>query len=184
MGRLRHRTAPGCTYFVTTKTWQNRAVLQVSESAEIVIECMLRYRDAGAYLLHEFVIMPNHLLLILTPSMENSLEKAMMLIKGGSSHSIHQQRESKMQMWAPGFHESTIRDWTDYSAKAKYIRENPVAAHLTDQPSKWPFGSASGRFQIDDPPKRLRQLSSGAEAPFETNSPMSELKLRPPRNLS
>lgn len=184
MGRLRHRTAPGCAYFVTTKTWQNRAIFQVPENAEILIECMFRYRDAGAFLLHEFVVMPNHLHLILTPSIETSLEKAMMLIKGGSSHTIHQQRETKMQIWASGFHESTIRDWNDYLSKANYIRQNPVAAHFTDRPDKWIYGSANGQFQTDGPPKRLSELSSGAEALFEAKSLTSELKLRPPRNLS
>ncbi len=65
MGRLRHRTAPGFTYFVTTKTWQNRAIFQVPEIAAILLKSiLLHYRDKGAYLLHEFVVMPNHLHLL------------------------------------------------------------------------------------------------------------------------
>src|SRR5579863_5610181 len=98
MGRLGHRTAPGCTYFVTTKTWENRTIFQVTENAEILIKCLLEYRDKRAYLLHEFVVMPNHLHLLLTPGDETSLEKAMQFIKGGSSHRIHQQRENKIQI--------------------------------------------------------------------------------------
>jgi putative transposase len=86
MGRLRHRTAPGWTYFVTTKTWQNRPLFNVQESAEIVVEKLLAYREQGSYLLHEFVVMPDHLHLILTPGDSVSLEKAMQLIMGGSSH--------------------------------------------------------------------------------------------------
>ena len=74
MGRLTHRTAPGCSYFVTTKTWENRAIFQVKENAEILIRCMFEYRDRGAYLLHEFVVMPNHLHLLITPGGETSLE--------------------------------------------------------------------------------------------------------------
>jgi hypothetical protein len=34
MGRLTHGTAPGWTYFVTTKAWQNVSVFQVNETAE------------------------------------------------------------------------------------------------------------------------------------------------------
>jgi putative transposase len=84
MGRLQHRTAPGCTYFVTTKTWANRTVFQVTEVAEIMVEILLRHRTAGAYLLHEFIVMPDHLHLLLTPGSTTTLEKAMQLIKGGS----------------------------------------------------------------------------------------------------
>ena len=98
---------------------------------------MLRYRDQGAYLLHEFVVMPNHVHLILTPSGEATLERALMLIKGGSSHEIHRLRETKIQLWASGFHESSIRDHDDYLKKAVYIRDNPVQALLAANPKEW-----------------------------------------------
>jgi len=167
MARLTHRTAPGCTYFVTTKTWQNHAIFQVKENAEILIRCMLDYRERGAYLLHEFVVMPNHLHLLLTPSGETSLEKAMQFIKGGSSHQIHRERENKIQIWSPGFHEATIRDVEDFEARRRYIRMNPVEAGLAARPEDWAYGSASGKIALDFTPGRV---SSGAKAPFVTGA--------------
>jgi putative transposase len=164
MGRLEHRTAPGCTYFVTTKTWQNRTVFQVKGNAEILIGCMLEYRDKGAYLLHEFVVMPNHLHLLLTPGKDTSLEKAVQFIKGGSSHKSHQQRENKMQIWSPGFHEATIRDERDFEARQRYIWMNPVEAGLSVRPEDWAYSSASTRLGLDSMPDRV---SSGAKAPVE-----------------
>jgi putative transposase len=163
MARLTHRTAPECTYFVTTKTWENRTIFQVAENAEILIKCMLEYRDRGAYLLHEFVVMPNHLHLLLSPGDETSLEKAMQFIKGGSSHRIHQERENKIQIWSSGFHEATIRDAEDFEARRHYIRMNPVEAGLAARPEDWAYGSASERFALDLVPVRA---SSGAKAPF------------------
>ncbi|MDR3721548.1 MAG: transposase [Candidatus Acidoferrales bacterium] len=163
MGRLEHRTAAGCTYFVTTKTWENRTIFQVTENAEILIRCMLGYRDRGAYLLHEFVVMPNHVYLLLTPGGETSLEKAMQFIKGGSSHQIHQQRQNKMQIWSSGFHEATIRDVEDFEARRHYVRMNPVEAGLAARPEDWACGSASGKFVLDATPGRV---SSGAKAHF------------------
>jgi putative transposase len=164
MSRLTNRTAPGCTYFVTTKAWQSHAIFQVPETAEILIGCLFGYRDKGAYLLHEFVVMPDHVHLLLTPSMEASLEKAMQLIKGGSSHEIHTRRAQKTQIWQPGFHEQTVRDASDYSNKAGYIRLNPVHRHLVDRPQDWPHGSASARFQLDAAPDQFKSFASGAKA--------------------
>src|ERR1700722_2117201 len=181
MGRLMHRRARGCTYFVTTKTWQSREIFQVPEILTILIECLLRYRDQGAYLLHEIVVMPNHLHLLLTPSGETSLEKAMQFVKGGSSHEIHRQREHKMQIWQAGFHEQTVRDVRDYRSKVDYIHMNPVHSHLAERPDDWPYGSAAGKFKMDAPPSRFHTSASGAEAPFLENAGMSELKLRPPK---
>src|SRR6266403_5045443 len=74
-----HRTAPGASYFVTTKCWEGRNAFQVTEIAEILLNTLFHYRDSGAYLLHEFVIMPDHLHLVLTPGLQTSLEKAIQL---------------------------------------------------------------------------------------------------------
>lgn len=162
MGRLKHRTAPGCTYFVTTKAWRSRELFQLSENAGIVIQCLLGYREKGTYRLHEFVVTPNHLHLLLTPADHISLERAMQLIRGGSSHEIHGQREHKLQIWHPGFHESTIRNAEDYEERRNYVRMNPVNPRFVGSPGDWLFGSASGRFSLDDHPSFL---SSGAKAP-------------------
>ena len=162
MGRLQHRTAPGCTYFVTTKTWANRSLFRVPENAEIAIEVLLRHRATGAYLLHEFVLMPDHMHLLLTPGPTTTVEKVMQLIKGGTSYEIHKRREHQMEIWQPGFHEQTVRDQRDFRSKVEYIRMNPVAARLVEAPEQWPHGSARSRVQLDGQPG---SLASGAKAP-------------------
>jgi putative transposase len=167
VGRLTHRTLPGGTYFITTKTWDNRALLQSNETVDIVIECLLLYRNKPAYLLYEFVVMPNHLHLLLTPAKDHSLEKCMQLIKGGSSHEIHHRQNSKMPLWQSGFHEETIRDANDYRSKMMYIQMNPVHAHLVERPEDWAHGSASGKFALDPAPEKFKGGPSGAEAHFE-----------------
>jgi REP element-mobilizing transposase RayT len=156
MGRLTHRTSPGWTYFVTTKAWQNVSVFQVTETAEIVVAKMLEYRDRGNYLLHDFALMPNHLHSILAPADTVTLEKAMQLIKGGSSFAIHKIRGSKMEIWRSGFHESRVSDWLDYKKKTDYARFNPVVAKLVDTPEAWTYGSASGKYQLDPVPQGLK----------------------------
>lgn len=178
MGRLTHRTAAGCVYFVTTKTWGNRNLFQVRENADIVTEVLFRHRSAGAYLLHEYIVMPDHLHLLITPGQTTTLEKAMQLIKGGSSYEIHKRRGHRMEIWQHGFREWTIRDLQDFRVKAGYIRNNPVVARLVDSPEQWPYGSATGSFNLDPPPP---VLASGAKAPQKTMASISELKLRSPK---
>jgi putative transposase len=132
-------------------------MFQVSENAEIVVDVLLRHRKLGAYLLHEFVLMPDHLHLLLTPGSTTTLEKAMQLIKGGSSFEIHSRRGHKMGIWQAGFHEWTIRDARDFENKAGYIRANPVRAKLVERAEDWPYGSAQTRFQCDLMPPNLLQ---------------------------
>ena len=180
MSRSKHRTAPGTSYFVTTKCWQGRAVFQVPENAEILIKALLHYRERCAYLLHEFVVMPDHLHLMLTPSATISLEKVMQFIKGGSSHQIHKARNQKMEIWQVGFHDWTIRDTNDWQTKVEYIRDNPVRAKLVQRPEDWPSSSASGKFSLDPIPEKFLQLSSGAKAQ-STSAQTLGLKPQPPK---
>ena len=69
----RHQSTPG-TYFVTSRTWQSRAIFKSSAPCEVFIESLLHYREDGAYTLHEFVLMPDHFHLLLTPG-GDSLER-------------------------------------------------------------------------------------------------------------
>ena len=180
MSTPKHRTAPGTSYFVTTKCWQGRSLFRLPEIAEIILETLFVYRDRAAYLLHEFVVMPDHLHLMLTPGPATSLEKAIQLIKGGSSNRVHKARNQKMEIWQVGFHDWTIRDYNDWQTKVEYIHENPVRAKLVEKPQDWPYSSASGRFTLDPPPAKFLRLSSGAKA--QTASHVTQgLKPLPPK---
>ncbi|HUL15019.1 MAG TPA: transposase [Terriglobales bacterium] len=163
MATPKHRSHSGSSYFVTTKCWQGRTIFQVPENAEILINTLFHYRDRNAYLLHEFVVMPDHLHLLLTPDHSVSLEEVMQLIKGGSSHRIHKARHQKMEIWQVGFHDWTVRDASDWQSKAEYIATNPVRAGLVNNFKDWPYSSASGRFALDSLPLRF-SMASGAKA--------------------
>jgi putative transposase len=175
MGRLTHRTGPGFTYFVTTNSWESTFWFQAEKAAETVVGKMLEYRDKGNYLLHDFVLMPNHLHLILTPT-SASLEKCMQLIKGGSSFEIHKLRGSRTEIWQSGFHDSRVRSWADYQTKKDYVLFNPVAAKLVERPELWPYGSASGHFRLDPIPQGLKpnvgaSADVGPKGPTPNNLP-------------
>jgi putative transposase len=156
MSKLPHRTGPGRTYFVSSATWERRELFRVPRVAEILVQRILACRDKGAFLLHEFVVMPNHFHLLLTPGETTSLEKAVQLVKGGSSHEIHKQTENQMEIWQTGFHDWTIRDGKDYRAKVGYIQMNPVEARLVERAEDWPYGSTCGKFAMDPIPERFK----------------------------
>jgi len=175
VARPKHRTQPGATYFVTTDTWQRRPLFQNAEIATIVEERIFHYRDAGYFLVHRYVLMPDHLhIVVLTPTVSTSLEKAVQLIKGGSSHEIGRLRGMRFPVWHQGFTEHQIRDQRDFDSHSRYVDENAVKAHLALTPAQYPYGSASGRFALDPWP-----VASGAKAPKFQASLTAGLKPRP-----
>lgn len=174
MARPKHRTQLGATYFVTTATWNRRPLFRNAEIAGIVEEMLFHYRDGGNFLVHRYVIMPDHLHIIPTPGMSTSLEKAIQLIKGGSSHEIGKRRGMRFPIWHEGSTEHQIRDRRDFDAHSKYIDENPVRARLASTSREYTSGSAAGRFVLDPWP-----LASGAEAHARTTGVTAGLKPRP-----
>ncbi len=114
------------TYFVTSVTAQRRRLFQVTATAELLQETLLDYRQQGRFLLHAFVIMPDHFHAIITPAPEVSLEKAMQFIKGGFSFRL----KSKRDVWMRSFNETQILSEEKYAAALRYIETNPVRGGL------------------------------------------------------
>jgi putative transposase len=127
------------TYFVTSVTAQRRRIFQVTANAELMQQTLLDYRRQGRFLLHAFVIMPDHFHAILTPAPEVSLEKAMQYIKGGFSFRL----KSGRTVWMRSFNETQILSKEKFAAAVKYIEENPVRRGLAQTTAEYPFSSAA-----------------------------------------
>jgi putative transposase len=139
------------TFFVTTNTACRRRLFQVESNAELLLNILREDRDKGRYHLHAFVLMPDHIHLLLTPAETISLEKAMQYIKGGFSFRL----KSKLGVWQPSFYLRRIEDSRDYEAHLRYIHENPVRAGLCAKPEDYLYSSACKRIDIDPAPYHL-----------------------------
>jgi putative transposase len=134
------------TFFITTVTWQRTPLFRPAQPAELMMDVLAHYCEQKKYVMHEFVIMPDHLHLLLTPAEDISLERAMQLIKGGFSYRLgkaHAANAKRGVVWQESFTNHRIRDEQDYMHHAEYIRMNPVRAHLADRPDLYPYSSAN-----------------------------------------
>jgi len=150
------------TYFVTTQTWGRRSLFQVDELSRLLIDTLYNYRSKGNYLLHEFVIMPNHVHLTVTPT-GITLERTMQLIKGGYSHALRVHGRPTLEVWQPGYTDHRIRDAEDWDRHVEYIHFNPVRAHLCSNPEEYRYSSACGSYELDPSPQRLKPAALQAE---------------------
>ena len=136
---------PG-TFFLTSGTYNRRRLFQIERNAELFIETLEHYRAEGRYKLHAFVVMPDHIHLLLTP--QETLERTIGLIKGGFSHRL----ASKLPVWQRGFTDHRIRDAEDFEIRRNYIHQNPVSAHLCADSHAYPYSSACSRLHLDEYP--------------------------------
>ena len=147
------------TYLVTAVTAQRRRLFQVTATAELFEQTILDYRSQGRFLLHAFVIMPDHFHALITPAPDVSLEKAMQFIKGGFSFRL----KSKLDVWMRSFNESQIMSEEKFVSCVRYIEENPVRRGLAQTPDAYPFSSAA-HGSLDPMPLHMQAETSKARA--------------------
>src|SRR5271166_3690111 len=95
-------------FFVTTKTSMGRTLLQSERNAMLFVDVLRSYVAAGKFRLHDFVIMPDHVHLLLTVGSEMTVERVMQFIKGGFSYRLKKEFGYSGEVWQRGF--SEVRD--------------------------------------------------------------------------
>jgi putative transposase len=73
-------------FFVTTKTSMGRRLLQSDRNATLLIDVLCSYVAEKKFRIHDFVVMPDHMHLLITVTGDMTIEKAMQLIKGDFSY--------------------------------------------------------------------------------------------------
>jgi putative transposase len=143
---------PHGTYFVTFSTWQRRRLFVVESFARLFLKTLYGYRRQGRFELHAFVIMPEHVHLLLTPGRGVTLERAIQFIKGGYSHALTAELGRMGEVWQRGFTDHRIRDGADFDGHREYIHENPVKRGLVVCAPDYRYCSAFPGFKLDSWP--------------------------------
>jgi putative transposase len=123
-------------YFVSTQTAARKPFFRHELWARLMLNVLNHY-DGSGYKLHAFVIMPDHLHLLITPSA--SLEKSVQLLKGGFSFRAKRELGWKFDIWQQGFTDHRIRDEADWQRPLDYIRTTPVDAKLVSDAILYEF---------------------------------------------
>lgn len=122
MDRLLDRASLGPTY------------LRQPEIAELVLDVLMRGVDLGHYKLHAWVVMPNHVHLLLRPLINlsrllGSLKTAL-LGRGGQP------------FWQGESFDHLVRNEAEFRRIMRYIETNPVVAGLAERQEAYRWSSA------------------------------------------
>jgi len=114
-------------------------LLQSERNAEMLIDVLRTLVAERKFSLHDFVIMPDHVHLLIEVTSEMTIEKAMQLIKGRFSHRLSHELGYKGEVWQRGFTEEQVRDKQSFEGHRAYIAGNPVKAGLVGSAEEYPF---------------------------------------------
>jgi putative transposase len=149
----------GC-YFITASTFQCNKLLQSERIARLFVNVLLHHRQQGKYLLHEFVVMPDHFHLLVTPL--EPLDAAIQLIRDGFSRRMKEELGFEGEVWQTDYYDRRVRGMKEYAELRQYIRQNPVQKKMAAREDEFPFSSAVAEFVPDEIPQRLRPVDLSA----------------------
>ena len=135
MAQPPHFAIEGSIYFITTRLKERERLFTESE-AEIVKETIFDLVSRKEFEVYAYVIMPDHLHILVKP-IRCGISKAMQLLKGGSSRQIN-----KGNLWQQGFFDFTVLTEQKFKEKFNYIHYNPVKWGLVEKAENYKFSSA------------------------------------------
>ena len=118
-------------------------LFQRDQVAELMVATFFKYRDAGEFKLHEYVVMPNHIHVLVSISDPRSLSRVVQLIKGGFSHSLRQNGIVFRAVWEQRYYDRRVRSENEFAEVSRYIRQNPVRKGLVERAEDYPHSSAT-----------------------------------------
>lgn len=127
------------TFFVTTKTSLGQRLLQSDRHAALLVEVLRSHVRSGRFQVHDFVIMPDYLHLLLNVGPEISVEKAVQFIKGGFSYRVKRELGYSGEVWQRGFSEVRVEGKGSFERHRTYIAQNPAKAGLVRDGEDFPW---------------------------------------------
>jgi putative transposase len=109
---------------------------------DLFVDVLRSTMRSGRVTIHDFVVMPDHVHILMTVSGEMSIERAMQLIKGGFSFRANKELGFRSDVWQRGFSDVRIADEGSFQQHREYIDNNPVRAGLANSPEEYRAGSA------------------------------------------
>ena len=144
---------PGACHFVTFSTYQRRRFLEPDRAKEIVLETLQEYLISYRGKCSGFVVMPNHVHVILFGDDGYDLPRFLQFWKKTSSYRIGQFYREYMEtyrefcpnncpIWQPRYYDFNIESEAKHNEKLDYIHANPVVAELCESGLDWHWSSA------------------------------------------
>ncbi|TCS43943.1 REP-associated tyrosine transposase [Reinekea marinisedimentorum] len=119
-------------------------LLAKDQHAQTVLDSW-RYSAGKSYDLIAYVIMPNHVHLLIHPYQGQSLDAIVQRWKSYTAHMLNQQdKTSGRSVWMPDYWDRYIRDEQHFNRSVEYIHNNPVQAGLVGCAEDWCYSSIHG----------------------------------------
>ena len=148
---LKRYQEEGHLHFITFSTYRRDPTLPLFY--QLFEEKLEQTRKRYHLDVHGYVLMPEHVHLLLSEPEKESLAKALQALK----LSVTKQIGAK-QFWQPRYYDFNVFTARKRLEKLRYMHRNPVTRGLVAQPEDWPY--SSHRYYVTGVPHPTLRLAS------------------------
>jgi putative transposase len=134
----------GQSHFLTFSCYHRRpflAQMQMQDAFLLALEHVRRRLEMRVY---GYVVMPEHVHLLLSEPAEGKLALAVQLLKAEVSVRARKENkriEGESPFWQRRYFDHNVRNYEGFVTQLRYLHRNPVKRGLCTAPEDWPWSS-------------------------------------------
>lgn len=136
--RLTRFHVSGQSHFVTFGCYHRHTFLAAAENAIAFESALERVRASFDLCVYGYVVMPDHIHLLLSEPRIRTLADVLKSLKQGVSRRLIANAE---HFWQKRYYDFNVRNEAQFCEKLRYIHRNPVQRGLCERPEDWPWSS-------------------------------------------
>jgi putative transposase len=134
----------GQSHFVTFTCYRRCPHLEGAAAREVFVAALARARLRYLFRVFGFVVMPEHVHLLISEPESGTVASAIQALKISSSLRTSGNRECagrRSPLWQKRYYDRNIRDYDEFVEKLRYIHRNPVTRGLVERAEDWKWSS-------------------------------------------
>lgn len=170
----------GQSHFVTFSCYQRRAMFTTDASRRLFESALERVRRNFRLRIYGYVVMPEHIHLLVSEPQRGILADALKSLKQGASRRLIGDAQ---HFWQKRYYDFNIRNHPQFLEKLRYIHRNPVKRGLCALPEEWEWSSfrhyatgCEGRVEIESEWTARKRERAEGKLPSAIELPHSSQK--------
>ena len=144
-----------CLHFITFSCQHRDSLLGTPQSKDIFLEILEHTRKWYDFFITGYVVMPEHVHLLLSEPQRTKLSVAIQMLKQNAAHKLRPVEGAPF--WEPRYYDFNVWSGAKRIEKLRYIHRNPVHRGLVERPEDWQWSS-------------FNHYATGIEGPVEIES--------------
>jgi len=128
-----------CLHFLTFSCYRRQPLLDNSTACDVFERELEAVRIQYGFLVAGYVLMPEHVHLLVGEPHQSSLSVALQVLKQQTSRILRQR--GSVQFWQRRYYDFNVHSDEKRVEKLKYMHRNPVKRGLVEKPEDWPWSS-------------------------------------------